>query len=61
VTRAALAGGPGPRPGELAVRDGRLLYGAAAGSLELVEVHPAGKRPMEAGAWISGYRDRLGG
>ena len=60
VTRAALAsGGDGPPPGQLAVGDGRLLYGAASGALELQEVHPAGKRPMEAEAWIRGYGGRL--
>jgi methionyl-tRNA formyltransferase len=61
VTRAAIAPGNGPGPGELAVSDGRLLYGAAGGALELCEVHPAGKRPMDAEAWIRGYADRLGG
>ncbi len=61
VTRAALARGDGPPPGELAVRDGRLLYGAATGALELQEVHPAGKRPMDAEAWIRGYGGRLAG
>jgi methionyl-tRNA formyltransferase len=60
VTRAALAsGGEGPPPGRLAVSDGRLLYGAATGALELQEVHPAGKRPMDAEAWIRGYGERL--
>ena len=60
VTRAALAsGGDGPAAGELVVSDGRLLYGAATGALELREVHPAGKRPMDAGAWIRGYGERL--
>jgi methionyl-tRNA formyltransferase len=61
VTRAALAAGDGPPPGVLAVSDGRLLYGAAAGALELLEVHPAGKRPMEAEAWIRGYGERVSG
>jgi methionyl-tRNA formyltransferase len=61
VTRAALAAGGGPSPGELATSDGRLLYGASGGALELCEVHPAGKRPMDAGAWIRGYGERLGG
>jgi methionyl-tRNA formyltransferase len=60
VTRAALVAGDGPPPGTLAARDGRLLYGAAAGALELCEVHPAGKRPMDAEAWIRGYGERLG-
>jgi methionyl-tRNA formyltransferase len=61
VTRAALAPGGGPAPGEIAISDGRLLYGAASGALELQEVHPAGKRPMDARAWIQGYGERVGG
>jgi methionyl-tRNA formyltransferase len=61
VTRAALAPGDGPPPGELAISDGRLLFGATSGALELQEVHPAGKRPMEAEAWIRGYGERVGG
>jgi methionyl-tRNA formyltransferase len=59
VNRAALVPGDGPAPGELAAADRRLLYGAASGALELCEVHPAGRRPMHAQAWISGYGDRL--
>ena len=59
VQRAALAPGDAPPPGELTATDGRLLYGAASGALELCEVHPAGKRPMDAQAWIRGYGDRL--
>jgi len=59
VRRAALVPSEDPEPGVLAVRDGRLLYGAATGALELVEVHPAGKRPMDAGAWLRGHGDRL--
>jgi methionyl-tRNA formyltransferase len=59
VTRAALATIAGPSPGELAVNDGRLLYGARAGALELCEVHPSGRRPMDAEAWIRGYGARL--
>jgi methionyl-tRNA formyltransferase len=61
VTRAAIAPATGPLPGELAAADGRLLYGAARGALELCEVHPAGKRPMGAEAWIRGYAERLPG
>ena len=61
VTRATLAaGGDPPPPGELAATDGHLLYGATGGALELCEVHPQGKRAMDAGAWIRGYGDRLG-
>ena len=62
VARAGLAaGGDPPPPGRLAAADGHLLYGATGGALELCEVHPQGKRPMEAEAWIRGYGDRLGG
>ena len=61
ISRAGLAPGGGPPPGELAVDDGRLLYGASPGALELKEVHPAGKRPMDASAWIRGYGERLPG
>jgi methionyl-tRNA formyltransferase len=61
VNRAAIAAGDGPPPGELAVSDGRLLYGAACGALELSEVHPAGRRPMDAEDWIRGYAERLAG
>jgi methionyl-tRNA formyltransferase len=42
-------------PGELAVEDGRLLYGAADGPLELLAVQPPGKRAMEAAAYLRGH------
>jgi methionyl-tRNA formyltransferase len=61
VIRAALAPGSGPPPGELTASDGRLLYGAASGALELCEVHPPGRRPMDAEAWVRGYGSRLNG
>src|SRR5215212_10971253 len=61
VVRAALPAEEGPAPGELEVSDGRLLYGAAGGAIELCEVHPAGKRPMDAEAWVRGYGARLAG
>ena len=32
----------GPAPGRLEVHDGSLLYGAATGALDVLEVHPAG-------------------
>jgi methionyl-tRNA formyltransferase len=57
VRRARLAPGEdGVAPGTLAVKDGRALYGAAQGALELLEVHPPGKRPMEAGDWLRGQK-----
>jgi methionyl-tRNA formyltransferase len=59
VLRAGLGRTDDLRPGELAVRDGRLLYGAASGALELLEVQPEGKRAMAAADWIRGHRDLL--
>jgi methionyl-tRNA formyltransferase len=57
VTRAALAAGiDDVPPGELTEREGRLLYGAVQGALELIEVQPPGKKPMEASAWLRGRR-----
>ncbi|HYI81351.1 MAG TPA: methionyl-tRNA formyltransferase [Thermoleophilaceae bacterium] len=61
VGRVALAApGDGPAAGELAARDGRLLYGARDGALELIEVQPAGGRPMDAAAWLRGHAAALG-
>lgn len=70
VRRARVAGPAGPSgaapggaepgggavpPGELAERDGRLLLGTADGALELLEVVPAGSRPMDAAAYLRGH------
>jgi len=44
------------RGGDLAQRDGGLF----AGELELLEVQPAGGRPMDVGAWLRGHAARLG-
>ena len=55
VRRAGLAAGVDDvKPGELAVRDSTLLYGAAQGALELFEVQPAGRKPMPAADWLRG-------
>ena len=48
-----------PPPGELVARDGRLLFGAAGGALELLTVQPAGGRPMDAGAFLRGHASQL--
>ena len=57
VRRARLAAGvDGVPPGELRAEDSRLLYGAAQGALELLELHPAGRRPMDAGDWLRGRK-----
>jgi methionyl-tRNA formyltransferase len=59
VRRATLAATGDVEPGDLAARDGRLLYGATSGALELLEVQPEGRRPMSAADWLRGHRDRL--
>jgi methionyl-tRNA formyltransferase len=62
VRRARLSPGTdGIEPGALAVQGDRLLYGGAQGALELVEVHPAGRRPMDAAAWLRGRAGRVPG
>lgn len=43
-------------PGEISVIDGRLLVSTGKGGLELLEIQPAGRRPMEAAAWLRGAR-----
>jgi methionyl-tRNA formyltransferase len=59
VRRAALAAGVDDvQPGALEERDSKLLYGASQGALELLEVQPPGKRPMDAEAWLRGNRVR---
>jgi methionyl-tRNA formyltransferase len=59
VRRAAVADEASPEPGVLRDEEGRLLYGTADGALELLEVQPAGKRPMDAAAWLRGHAARL--
>jgi methionyl-tRNA formyltransferase len=51
---------PTPAPGTLAALDGRLAYGAADGALELLEVQPAGGRPMDAASWLRGHGAAIG-
>ena len=45
---------PAPAAGLVEARAGRLLFGAAGGALELLEVQPPGGRPMTAGAYLRG-------
>lgn len=60
VRRARVAESGVP-PGELAARDGQLLYGCAGGALHLLEVQPAGGRAMDAAAYMRGHAAKLGG
>jgi methionyl-tRNA formyltransferase len=56
VLRAmALPDGAAPAPGALAGQEGRLLYGTAAGVLELVEVKPPGGKPMGGAEYLRGH------
>ena len=45
---------PALAPGRVELRAGRLLVGTATDPIELVTVHPAGKRAMPAAAWWRG-------
>jgi methionyl-tRNA formyltransferase len=57
VRRAKLAAGVDDvEPGTLQARHSMLLYGAAHGALELLEVQPAGGRAMPASDWMRGHR-----
>ena len=57
VRRAKLAAGVDDvDPGTLEARNSTLLYGAAQGALELLEVHPEGGRAMSASDWLRGHR-----
>ncbi|MGN6168776.1 MAG: methionyl-tRNA formyltransferase [Solirubrobacteraceae bacterium] len=46
----------GPPPGSLSVGGQRPLLGCAVGALELVTVHPPGRRPMSGEAYLRGHR-----
>ena len=55
VHAAALAhGGAALPPGRIEAREGRILVGTVDVPLELLEVQPAGKRPMPAADWWRG-------
>ena len=60
VRRARVADGGGVAPGALESDSGRLLYGAADGALELIEVQPPGGRPMDAASYVRGHAAALG-
>ena len=53
VWRAAATAEQAPA-GEVAVRDGRVLWGCAGGALELLELQPAGKRRMAGADYARG-------
>jgi methionyl-tRNA formyltransferase len=55
VRRARATSANGVPAGELAASDGRLLLGTSDGALELLEVVPAGSKPMDAQAYLRGH------
>jgi len=59
IVRAAPSEATYLGPGELAVTEGQLMMGTGDGAVELLEVQPAGKRPMDAVAWARGRHSRL--
>lgn len=50
---------PEPAPPGLGVVEGRLVAGCGEGSLELLEVQPAGRARMDAAALVRGWRGPL--
>jgi methionyl-tRNA formyltransferase len=60
VRRAAAVEGQ-RAPGRLDVDEGRLLLGTVEGALELLEVHPPGKRPMRSDAYLRGHAAQIAG
>jgi methionyl-tRNA formyltransferase len=59
VRRAVVSSDPPPPPGEFAVDGERILFGCVDGALELLEVQPAGGRPMDAGSYVRGHAAAL--
>jgi methionyl-tRNA formyltransferase len=59
VRRAVVSDAPPPPPGEFDAADGRILFGCVDGALELIEVQPAGGRPMDADAYLRGHAAAL--
>jgi methionyl-tRNA formyltransferase len=60
VRRAVVTADP-VAAGELVAHDARLLFGTSNGALELLEVQPAGGKPMDAAAYLRGHAAKLGG
>jgi methionyl-tRNA formyltransferase len=59
VTKARLSEHSMP-VGEISLSNGSVLVGTASTAIELLEVTPAGKKPMTASAWANGARFTTG-
>lgn len=46
--------------GRLSMVDGKLYFGATTGSLEIITIQPAGKKPMDAKSFMNGYKQLIG-
>ena len=46
----------GPAPGMLSLEGGRPVLGCAEGALELITVHPPGRRPMSGADYVRGVK-----
>jgi len=54
VLDAAIAWDAEAAPGRIRQSDGRVVLGTEQGAIELLQVHPSGKRPMGAADWWRG-------
>ena len=59
ITKARMTGQIMPT-GEISLSSGSVLVGTASNAIELLEVTPAGKKPMTASAWANGARFTTG-
>ena len=59
ITKARLSEHSMP-VGEISLSNGSVLVGTASNAIELLEVTPAGKKPMAASAWANGARFTIG-
>ncbi len=57
IFRTSIAGGVGLKsPGEVVIEGHRLFVACADSMLEIISLQPAGKKPMEASAFLLGYK-----
>lgn len=59
VITKALASTHAAPLGTLSADTNKLYFGCKDGSLEIVEIQPAGKKPMDARSFINGYKNLL--
>lgn len=59
VIAKAIASAHNAPEGTLSVDNGKLYYGCKDGSLEIIEIQPAGKKPMDSKSFINGYKNLL--